>query len=208
MVAPKFPRRIGGMQSHAGETSLRLASRGHTLLVLTASENRSLSLNFPFVVQPVLGRSPSAAHARIQTAAKGFTPDVVLLMNSGFAPAVAHLRSFLPPVVVRTAGNDAYGAWYGPRHPFRFLFWHLPHERPGSIGARFREIDQNRRVAMVLSSLATAIVSSVIAYTLARLRTLAPGLPGDLLTLLTGGVDTDLFQPADLTQFPALPVTE
>ena len=194
MVAPEFPPGIGGMQAHAGETATRLAARGHDVLVLTEAANRSRPDDRPIDVRPVLGRNPRAAAGSIHSAAHHHASDVILLMNAGFAPIVAGSRSGLPPVVVRTAGNDAYGAWHGPRLPLRFLFWRLPHGRPGSLGSILRRVDQERRAAAVLSALSRCErILCNSSYVLGRLRDL--GVTEARLHLMVGGVDTDFFQP-------------
>jgi glycosyltransferase involved in cell wall biosynthesis len=115
-------------------------------------------------------------------------------MNAGFAPIVTGSRSDLPPVVVRTAGNDAYGAWHGPRLPLRFLFWRLPHGRPGSLGSILRRVDQERRAAAVLSALSRCDrILCNSSYVLGRLRDL--GVTDARLHLMVGGVDTEFFRP-------------
>jgi glycosyltransferase involved in cell wall biosynthesis len=195
MVAPEFPPDVGGMQVHAGETAARLAARGHDVLVLTDAANRSRQEEIPIAVRPVLGRNPRTVTVSIREAARRQASEVILLMNAGFAPFVTGPRAHLPPVVVRTAGNDAYGAWHGPRLPLRFLFWRLPHRRPGSLGSILRRLDQERRAAAVLSALSRCDrVLCNSSYVLARLRDL--GVPGTRLHLMVGGVDTDLFRPA------------
>jgi glycosyltransferase involved in cell wall biosynthesis len=195
MVAPEFPPEAGGMQAHAGETALRLGAKGHDILVLTDSANRFRAERNPIEVQPVLGRNPRTAAVSIREAARRHASDVILLMNAGFAPMVVDPRAHLPPIVVRTAGNDAYGAWHGPRLPLRFLFWHLPHRRPRSLGSILRRVDQERRAAAVLSALSCCDrVLCNSSYVLGRLRDL--GVRGARLHLMVGGVDTDLFRPA------------
>ena len=204
MVAPEFPPGIGGMQAHAGETAARLAARGHDVLVLTDARNRSRAEDPPIDIRPVLGRNPRAASGTIRRAARHHASDVLLLMNAGFAPIVAGSRPALPPVVVRTAGNDAYGAWHGPRLPLRFLFWRLPHGRPGSLGSILRRVDQERRAAAVLSALSRCErVLCNSSYVLGRLRDL--GVTEARLHLMVGGVDTDFFRPgaADMPRGPA-----
>jgi glycosyltransferase involved in cell wall biosynthesis len=194
MVAPEFPPGIGGMQAHAGETAARLAARGHHVLVLTEAANRSRQEDGPIDIRPVLGRNARAAAGSIRRAARDHASDVILLMNAGFAPIVTGSRSDLPPVVVRTAGNDAYGAWHGPRLPLRFLFWRLPHGRPGSLGSILRRVDQERRAAAVLSALSRCDrILCNSSYVLGRLRDL--GVTDARLHLMVGGVDTEFFRP-------------
>src|SRR5437867_3090229 len=195
MVAPEFPPDVGGMQAHAAETAARLAARGHDVLVLTDSANRSRQEEAPFELRAALGRNPRATAACIRRAARHHAAEVILLMNAGFAPMVVAPRARLPPVVVRTAGNDAYGAWHGPRLPLRFLFWHLPHRRPGSLGSVLRRVDQERRAAAVLSALSRCDrILCNSSYVLGRLRD--QGVPEARLHLMVGGVDTDLYRPA------------
>src|SRR5262249_40595198 len=161
--------------------------------VLTAIGLRPLG-DAPFEVHSVLDRNPRAAAASIRSLVRRRASEVVLLMNAGFAPMALDSGPGRPPVVVRTAGNDAYGAWDGPRLPLRFLFWRLPHRRPGSLGGYLRRVDQERRVAAVLAALTRcARVLCNSSYVLSRLRDL--GVPEARLRVMVGGVDTEVFHP-------------
>jgi len=194
MVAPEFPPRIGGMEGIAGKTAEFLAGEGHALCVLTAAGDNLPTHGARFPVAGVLTRDFAASLRKIYAAVSRSGPDVILAMNAGFAPLAISSGRPLPPVVVFTAGNDVYGAWHGPRLPLRFLFWHLPHGRPGSLGARLRRLDQQRRVDLILRGLAHCerIVCNS-SYTRARLREL--GVPEAGLRVLVGGVDVERFSP-------------
>jgi len=194
MVAPEFPPRVGGMEAIAGKTAEFLAGEGHTVCVLTAAGTSVPPRYAGFSVEGVLTRDFSDGLRKIHAAVRRLGSDVIVAMNAGFAPVTTSSSRSLPPVVVFTAGNDVYGAWHGPRLPLRFLFWRLPHGRPGSLGARLRRYDQQRRVSLILRGLARCerIVCNS-AYTRARLHEL--GVPYDRLHVLVGGVDVKLFSP-------------
>jgi glycosyltransferase involved in cell wall biosynthesis len=194
IIAPEFPPGIGGIESDAGETAARLSARGHVIEVVTAAHNAPSPGWFPFPVHPALGRNVLAGTAFLRRRVTQFAPDVLLLMNAGFAPAVQMLPLRRCPVVVRTAGNDAYAAWLGPRSRWRFLFWRLPHDRPDSIGSRLRKRDQDRRVKAVLGALASCTrILCNSSYSLARLADL--GVPAGLLRRMLVGVNTRRFAP-------------
>lgn len=197
MVAPEFPPEIGGMEIHAGKTAEILAAQGHTLHVFS----RRLPAHHPdpvgFRLERVLTRDFRAGLRALRAGIRELGPDAVLLMNAGFAPLAASVEP-LPPILVRTAGNDAYAAWHGPRLPLRFLAWRLPHARPGSLGWRLRRIDQQRRTGAVLAALARcARVLCNSHYSRDRLRQL--GVPEGRLRVVAGGVDTAHFSPAAST---------
>jgi glycosyltransferase involved in cell wall biosynthesis len=182
------------MEIHAGETARGLAHRGHQVHVLTNVGRDPWPGDDRVTVHSILTRDYRAALRRIHGAARHLRADAGLVMNAGFAPIALRSRDFGPPIVVRTAGNDAYGAWHGPRLPLRFLFWRLPHRHPGSLGARLRRCDQDRRVAAILDGLARCErILCNSRYSFDRLRGL--GVPGERLRLLVGGVDTERFQP-------------
>jgi len=204
LVAPEFPPSTGGMEVHAGETALGLTARGHSILVLTVPGLAPRPPRPDLPVREVLTREHDAALARIRAATRRFGGDVMLVMNAGFSTLALAPTRKRPPIVVRTAGNDAYGAWYGPRLPLRFLFWRLPHAHPRSLGARLRRLDQERRVGAVLAGLARCDrVLCNSSYTLARLRSL--GVPAALLRPVPGGVDPAVFRPSGAEGAPRPP---
>lgn len=204
MVAPEFPPEIGGMEIHAGKTAEILAARGHSVLVFSRRLPEAPAGNPAYRLQRILTRDFRANLRAIRAAIRELRPDAVLLMNAGFAPLAA-TQEPLPPILVRTAGNDAYAAWHGPRLPLRFLAWRLPHSRPGSLGQRLRRIDQERRTGAVLAALGRcARVLCNSGYSRDRLRQL--GVPEARLRIIAGGVDTAHFIPAAAAADPAIGV--
>jgi phosphatidylinositol alpha-1,6-mannosyltransferase len=193
VVAPEYPPATGGMETHAAETARRLRARGHRVTVLTRSGQGAAPAGC-VAAEPVLDRRFGTALGRIEERARATSAQAILLMNAAYAPIAQRFGPSGPPVVARTVGNDAYGAWHGPRLPLRFLFWRLPHRDPGSFGARLRRLDQERRVAAVVAGLACceAILCNS-RYSLERLRGL--GLPAASLRLLVGGVDPEAYRP-------------
>lgn len=193
VVAPEYPPATGGMETHAAETAARLARRGHRVTVITARGGGPADAGV-VPAEPLLDRRFGRALAGLARRAREVGADAILVMNAGYAPLALRGDGPLPPVLVRTVGNDAYGAWHGPRLPLRFLFWRLPHRRPDSLGARLRRLDQSRRVEVVLAGLRrcdTILCNS--GYT--RHRLLGLGLDPERLGLLVGGVDPDRFRP-------------
>ncbi|HET8945733.1 MAG TPA: glycosyltransferase family 4 protein [Candidatus Polarisedimenticolia bacterium] len=195
LVAPEYPPQTGGMETHAGETARRLAARGHRVTVLTAAHREGPRGGEAVPVEPRLDRRFGRALRLIAERARTLRSDAILLMNAGYAPIALGDPRSLPPVLARTVGNDAYGAWHGPRLPLRFLFWRLPHARPESAGARLRRLDQDRRVRTVLAGLSRCdAVLCNSRYTRSRLQEL--GVPPARLGLLVGGVDPERYRPA------------
>jgi phosphatidylinositol alpha-1,6-mannosyltransferase len=194
LVAPEYPPATGGMETHAGETARRLAARGHKVTVITSASDLPPAEGGTVAVEPRLDRRFGRARRLIASRARALRADAILLMNAGYAPIALHDGPALPPILSRTVGNDAYGAWQGPRLPLRFLFWRLPHARPGSWGARLRRLDQDRRVRAVLAGLSRCdVVLCNSTYTRSRLEGL--GLPTARLGLLVGGVDPERYRP-------------
>src|SRR6185503_5769621 len=204
VVAPEYPPATGGMETHAAETARRLRARGHRVTVLTRRGPGSAPAGC-VAAEPLLDRRFEVALRRIERRARETGAQAILLMNAAYAPIAERFGPDRPPVVVRTVGNDAYGAWHGPRLPLRFLFWRLPHRDPGSLGARLRRLDQERRVAAVVAGLSRceAILCNS-RYSLQRLRGL--GLPAASLRLLVGGVDPETYRPDGARRPGAAPV--
>ena len=193
IVAPEYPPATGGMETHAAETAARLARRGHQVTVITAAGGGPSGAGV-IPAEPLLDRRFGRALRCLARRARATGADAVLLMNAGYAPLALRRTDPLPPILVRTVGNDAYGAWHGPRLPLRVLFWRLPHHRADSLGARLRRLDQARRVEAVLAGLGRCdAVLCNSGYTRDRLRSL--GVDPARLGLLVGGVDPDLFRP-------------
>ena len=190
LVAPEFPPATGGMAAHAGRMAALLAARGHTVRVLTMRENAPRTHDSSYHVTAGLTEHYAADMRRIRAEITASEPQVVLLANAGFARLALYPG---PPIVTRTVGNDVYGAWIGPHVPLRFLYWRLPHS-PGSLGARLRRLDQERRAAAVLEGVQhCAAVLCNSSYTRARLGQL--GVPEQALHVVAGGVDTTIFCP-------------
>src|SRR5262252_5033503 len=119
MVAPEFPPDVGGMEIHAGKTAEILASRGHEVQVFSRHLPGAGPPPPGVRVERVLTRDFRASLRAIRAGIGELRPAAVLLMNAGFAP-LAEAAAPQPPILVRTAGNDAYAAWHGPRLPLRF----------------------------------------------------------------------------------------
>ena len=200
MVAPEFPPEIGGMEIHSGKTAEILAHLGHRLVVFTRRLPGAPAGSPGYRLERVLTRDFRANLRVLLGGIREFRPDAVLLMNAGFAPLAA-ADGPLPPILVRTAGNDAYAAWHGPRLPLRFLAWRLPHRRPGSLGQRLRRLDQERRTGAVLAGLGRcARILCNSSYSRARLAQL--GVPEARLRVVAGGVDTVHFSPSATASGP------
>jgi phosphatidyl-myo-inositol dimannoside synthase len=193
MVAPEYPPATGGMETHAGETARRLRDRGHRVTVLTRAGQRPAPAG-AVPAEAILDRRFGRARRAIVRRAREERAEAILLMNAGYAPIAALSAPHSLPVLARTVGNDAYGAWHGPRLPLRFLFWRLPHAQPASLGARLRRRDQEQRVAAVLAGLQRcAAILCNSRYTQGRLASL--GVDAGRLRLLVGGVDPDAYHP-------------
>jgi glycosyltransferase involved in cell wall biosynthesis len=196
IVAPEYPPQTGGMETHAAETVTRLRARGHLPTVLTAAGLIGPAASAAGAAEPVLGRDFGAALHHIARRAREIGAEAILLMNAGYAPLALRGDSALPPILARTVGNDVYGAWHGPRLPLRFLFWRLPHGRKGSLGARLRRLDQERRAAAIVQGLKRCdAVLCNSRYVRSRLESL--GVGAERLALLVGGVDPARFHPRD-----------
>src|SRR5262245_46630335 len=194
IVAPEFPPSVGGMQIHSWKTARLLSARSIEVEVLTAAGRDGLPEEPSFPVRRVLTRNFSRNLRAIRKATLQLDPDCILLMNAGFAPLASAGFAGFPPILVRTAGNDAYAPWDGPRLPLRFLFWRLPASDPTSLGARLRGLDQSRRAEAVLEGLRRCDrILCNSSYTVSRLR--AQGIPSGLLRAVLGGVDTTHFSP-------------
>ena len=201
MVAPEFPPQIGGMELYAIHAAKRFLNAGNQVIVATTKASEPTLASPHYFFYSCLSRNFNTSRRRIRALIRRHAPDLLFMLNAGFAPILLGGIKLPIPVVVRTAGNDAYGAWFGPRLPFRFLLWRLPSRSSASLGRRLRHFDQDFRVERVLRSLGScARVLCNSSYTVSRLAEF--GVPHDLLHAVPGGVDTSAFHP-----FPKEPLT-
>ncbi|GAB2888439.1 glycosyltransferase family 4 protein [Uliginosibacterium flavum] len=216
LILPEYPPSFGGMQTHAVNLSRHLAAQGHQLKVLTCRADdpdlheeclrHDATQSFP--VRRVLSRV-AHWHSVAQAVAVGrrFAPDLIYASNVYFGEVG---RVLGVPTVCRSVGNDVMRPWIA--YPFRFGSSLLGSRWVGTRLYRlFRQFNapewierilrDQRRLVMTQAARASACVLANSAFTAALLADL--GLPPDSVRVLTGGVDSRHFQPAETTR-PAL----
>lgn len=210
LILPEYPPSFGGMQTHAVHLSRHLAAQGHQLKVLTcraddpalADECLRHDAAQPFPVRRVLSR---VAHwhsvAQAIAAGRRFAPDLVYASNVYFGEVG---RALGVPSVCRSVGNDVMRPWIA--YPFRFGSGLLGTRWVGTRLYRlFRQFNapewierflrDQRRQVMTQAARASACVLANSDFTAALLGEL--GLPQHRVQVLSGGVDSRHFQPAE-----------
>jgi glycosyltransferase involved in cell wall biosynthesis len=190
VVAPEFPPAMGGMEVHALQLA-RYLHRAHDVNVIAPVLDDPEPFAMPVPVIRNLRRQYWWSILAIVRTLRKDPPDVVLVMNAGYA-LLGRLTAY--PVVTRVVGNDFYSSWAGPHLPLRWLFWRLPAHDERSVGGRFRRADQRLRNKMAAWGLRSS--RCILANSAFTQQALAQvGVNGPDVRVLVGGVDTSLFQP-------------
>jgi glycosyltransferase involved in cell wall biosynthesis len=208
-VLTEWPPAVGGMQTHARHLAAHLARRGHAIEVLTyrvtdaalRQEARAFDEQQPFAVRRVLSRLGYWHNvALILQRVRDFRAEAV------YASTVFYglLRSRAQvPIVCRCVGNDVLRPWLGYPYPWlsraigsapvqRSLRWWLEHgQHPDWVDRMFRASRER------LMREAAAAHNGILAnsdYTAGLLD--AIGIAPERVEVVTGGVDTRQFVPA------------
>ena len=190
VVAPEFPPATGGMEVHALQLS-RYLQRAHDVEVIAPRLGAGDVSNDPLCVIRSLRRQFGLSVVAIIRTLRADPPDVVLVLNAGYA-VLGRCVSY--PLVTRVVGNDFCAGWVGPHLPLRWLFWRLSVDGSPSPGRWLRSLDQRFRNSIAAWGLGSSrCILANSNFTKQALR--QAGVCGPQVHVLVGGVDTSLFQP-------------
>lgn len=189
IIADQFPPiHYGGMSQHAWHISGYLATK-HNVQVLLPMSCEVVSGAVPFKIIPRLTmRFPRVDAYRALTHASKFKPDVIHVCTAGLAFPLLTKRY---PVVTRVVGNDFLRPWCGGSFLLRSLYFRIPNAKFRENVARSETAMRQRKVIEQLNNCSLVVANT--GWTKERLT--EKGVDPKSIKVITGGCDTNIFEP-------------
>lgn len=191
IITDQFPPSFGGMASHAYYIARYFGEKNHQVMVIAPKRPTQGFSGESFQVANLLTlKFPNIDLYLLLRFLKEFAPDVVHICNAGLCYKKLTDKY---KILTRVVGNDFLRPWCGFNLKLRSIYYRVPNKR---FRLKIGEFEAKLRKKKVIDGLKNSnIVVANSEWTRDQLLDL--NIPVDMIAVIPGGVDTNIFKPVE-----------